>query len=104
MRNDEFQKIVRKGDTLIIQEGNTRDYPPGRQIKFLGFDYCNHSNTEYCKGCVGQIKYENWESYKGFSSTACQREFDDPDKRNHLVIKVDILPGPEWIDDKEWEL
>ena len=82
MRNDEFQSIIRSGDTLVIQEGNTREIP-GKQFKFIGFDHCRHATSLYCKGCLGQVKYENWESYKGFSSSGCQREFNDDDKRDY---------------------
>lgn len=103
MRNDEFQRIIRKGDTFEIQEENTREIG-GKQFKFIRFTSCQHMTNPTCKYCRGQIVYENRESYKGFSSEGCQREFNDPDKQDYLVVKVDIIPGPEWISDKEWEI
>jgi len=104
MTNDEFQKTVKKGDMLVVQEGNTREQE-GTNFKFVRFSYCqHHKTTTACRHCMGQIVYENRESYKGFTSEGCQREFNDPKKNDYLVIKVDIIPGSEWINDVEWEI
>ena len=105
MTNEEFQKTVKKGDMLVAQEGNTIEQE-STNFKFVRFAYCKHHNISGgpCKDCMGQIVYENRESYKMFLLEGCQREFNDPKKSDYLVIKVDILPGPEWINDVEWEI
>lgn len=103
MTNEEFQKTVKIGDILIVQEDNTR-YSEGINFKFVRFAYCRHKNVNLsCKDCMGQVVYEKY-GFDNVTSEGCQREFNDPITKDYLVIKVDIIPGPEWIDDGEWEI
>lgn len=105
MRNIEFQKIVKKGDILVIQEGNTRE-TAGKRFKFVRFCHCQHMTNSSCLGCLGQITYQDLSNtYNSvYNREGCSREFNDPNIQDYLVIKADIMSGSEWIDDMEWEL
>jgi hypothetical protein len=105
VRNTDFQNRIKPGDTILINDDSTR-FNGGEEFKFIKFMHCK--NLGACDGCKGLVKFssskEQGKTWSNWGATDCMREYNDGDIMDYLVVRCDILEGPNWLNDIDWEL